>query len=80
FESWSMDVPTFVNRYTVHPDFGAPVSAAPYLGPDTGAFWEKPEELVALLSDVSAYRPREWILKHGTDAVSAMAFQKLVGL
>jgi hypothetical protein len=50
-------------------------SSAPYLSASTGLFWRSLDELAAALAQVrhgaSAFRPREWVLAHMTDAVCA---------
>ena len=51
---------------------------SPYLTSKTGAFWHSSDELLELLDGLSTsrYSPRDWILAHATDALSAASYLK----
>lgn len=68
-EAWSMDVPTMAYRL---PNLET-VDTVPYLTPQTGGYWSRTDELVALLEAVpgAAYKPRDWVLANMTDKVCA---------
>lgn len=85
-EAWSMDVPTIVwdprgmAEWRGH-RFQSP-SSAPYLTPATGRTWQTLDELEpalrGALADRSAFRPREWVLGHMTDAIRAKALLEII--
>lgn len=76
-EAWAMNVPTFVSRYDFDKATQTRCSAAPNLTDQTGAFWDDEDQLASLLTDVSRYRPRQWIMENGTDRLSAEALIRI---
>lgn len=78
-ESWCMDVPTLVWSPVMYPEHDLPnllpLSAAPYLGTENGVSWHDLGELDDLLARMpfllEGCKPREWVLRHMTDQVSA---------
>ena len=85
-EAWSMDVPTLVwDPRGVAQWRGRSFesrSSAPYLTPATGRLWRTMEELEPLLrgalADRAAFRPREWMLAHMTDAICSAALLAII--
>jgi len=75
-EAWSMDVPTLVHRVESLSD----EAIVPYMTPTTGAYWTTFEQLLSLLQSLSidGYAPRQWVLKHMTDAVCAQLLMDVV--
>lgn len=77
FEAWSSDVPTFVFAG----DYGDGAfqhfwenhlwltEPAPYLSPFSGAYWSSLQQLENLFQIYDRFRPRQWILEHGTHEV-----------
>jgi hypothetical protein len=57
-------------------------SSAPYLTPATGRTWRAIAELEpalrGALADASAFRPRDWVLAHMTDAICAAALYDII--
>ncbi len=85
-EAWAMDVPTLVwdprgtaqwrgRSFASH-------SSAPYLTPSTGRGWRALDELEpalrGALADRAAFRPREWVLAHMTDAICSAALLEII--
>ena len=76
-EAWAMNVPTLV----WDPEMGHPyvhnitVTSAPYLSEQTGMKWKELDEFESLLNGgelaKKTFSPREWVLKHMTDKISA---------
>lgn len=68
-EAWAMDVPTFVvsNPYAMIKGVETCVSAAPYLSPACGNFFQSFDDLIALLEPLlhdettHPYSPRSWV-------------------
>lgn len=77
YEAWSMNVPTFVEKYEWDPNFGCRCSASPYLSEMTGTFWEDQGELPRLLASAGQYAPRQWVLENATDLIAAEALLKI---
>ena len=85
-EAWSMDVPTAVwdphaaAEWRGH-RFQAG-SSAPYLTPATGRPWRTLNDLEAVLrsflADRAAWRPREWLVAHMTDAIRSAALYDII--
>lgn len=85
-EAWSMDVPTLVwnpksfvyreRRYSV-------ASACPYLTPATGCDWVDPASLEHILNNflenIGNREPRQWVLSHMTDELSARSLLEIAG-
>jgi hypothetical protein len=79
FEAWSSDVTTFVFAGEYTPIDGAfqlfwmdrmwLTEPAPFLTPFNGAYWTTPNQLVNLFQLYERYRPRSWILDHGSHEV-----------
>jgi len=84
-EAWSMDVPTMVwnprgEAHWAGRTFRAG-SSCPFLTPATGREWTTLLELETVLRDAliaNSHRPREWVLAHMTDAMSARALYRLI--
>jgi hypothetical protein len=78
-EAWSADVPTFVWNCArwEHGGRVRETSSAPYLSDRTGALFDDPAELPALLQRRDSFSPRAWVLEHMTDAVCAAAYRDL---
>lgn len=82
-ESWSMDVPTFVWKSNVKIinqviyDF---TSAAPYLNPQLGEFFEGVPDLQKLINEFilkkKKYKPRDWVMKNMTNKISSNIIYK----
>ena len=57
-------------------------SSAPYLTPATGRLWRPLDELEPVLrgalADWAAFRPREWVLAHMTDAICSAALLAII--
>jgi hypothetical protein len=85
-EAWAMDVPTLVwdprgpaewrgRRFVAG-------SSAPYLTDATGRRWQTIDELgplvTAAIENRSAFRPRQWVLEHMTDAVCATTLYSMI--
>jgi hypothetical protein len=78
-EAWAMNVPTLVWNPCERAEWRGwsftAASSAPYLSAATGLFWRSLDDLAAALvqvrRDAGAFRPREWVLAHMTDAVCA---------
>lgn len=76
-EAWSMNVPSIVWNPGVHYWQGHNIAAssAPYLTEETGAFFRDPGDFRQVLQRIAAgdflFQPRQWVLKHMTDAVVA---------
>ena len=85
-EAWAMDVPTLAwdprgdAQWRGHRF--ASQSSAPYLTPATGRLWRTLDELEpalrGALADRAAFRPREWVLAHMTDAICAAALLEII--
>ena len=79
FEAWSSDVPTFVYAGDYGPVDGAfqhvwmdklwLTTPAPFLTPFNGAYWTTPNQLGNLFQLYERYRPRSWVLEHGSHEV-----------
>jgi hypothetical protein len=85
-EAWSMDVPTAVwdPRGTAEwrgRSFRSG-SSAPYLTPATGRLWRTLNELEpvlrSILTERSAFHPREWLAAHMTDAICSAALYEII--
>jgi hypothetical protein len=85
-EAWSMDVPTVVwdprgDAEWLGRHFQSR-SSAPYLTPATGRLWRTLDELEPALRGAldgrSAFRPREWVLAHMTDAIRSAALLEII--
>jgi hypothetical protein len=77
-EAWACDVPTLIlrNDETTYRGRSMGSSSAPYLGPETGAFFSDLDSMLRMADeqldrDGLDYAPREWVLSHMTDEVSA---------
>ena len=76
-EAWAMNVPTIV----WDPEMGHPyvhnitVTSAPYLSEQTGIKWKELDEFESILGGSTlvekSFSPREWVLSHMTDKISA---------
>jgi glycosyltransferase involved in cell wall biosynthesis len=85
-EAWSMDVPTLVWDPQGTAEWRgrafASRSSAPYLTPATGRAWRTIDELEpalrGALRDRAAFRPREWVLGHMTDAICSAALLEII--
>jgi hypothetical protein len=85
-EAWSMDVPTLAWDPQGAAEWRGRSfqsrSSAPYLTPATGGLWRTLDELAPLLrgalANRAAFRPREWVLAHMTDALCSAALLKLI--
>lgn len=81
FEAWAMDVPTFVYEREKQGS-SAMLSPSPYLCEETGAFFTERNELEKLLESLangrSAYAPRNWIERNGTDVASVRRLISLI--
>lgn len=85
-EAWAMDVPTIVwNCKRKHEYLGIkyPVtSACPFLTSATGLEWENMEEFTNYVAQVEnllpLFTPRDWVLEHMTDEVSAHALLTII--
>jgi hypothetical protein len=85
-EAWSMNVPTLVWDPREETEWRGrrfpSRSSAPYLTPATGRTWQRLDQLEpmlrAALADPSAFRPREWVLAHMTDARCAAALYDII--
>ncbi|HEY7292945.1 MAG TPA: hypothetical protein VH583_24115 [Vicinamibacterales bacterium] len=85
-EAWAMDVPTIVwnpgGRAEWRGRSFASVTSCPYLTSATGVDWRTFDELDSALTEVLANRgrfyPREWVLKHMTDAICARQLHRLI--
>jgi hypothetical protein len=83
FEAWAADVPTLIwDRSRL--EYRGSVrhsSSAPYLTDQNGRAFVDSATLRTLLADwdglAASLRPREWLLLHGTDSVSAAAYLEL---
>jgi hypothetical protein len=84
-EAWSMNVPSLVwNPGTFFmKGMNFTSSSAPCLSNETGLFFQdatKFEEVVKkLTAQPPAFKPREWILRHLTDEISARNLLELIG-
>jgi hypothetical protein len=85
FESWSMNVPTFIQKNDeVSVDGWSYVNAtsSPYLTKNCGAFWSDYSELEILLSSLNSdsygMKPREYILKNFTREVATKKLMKYI--
>ena len=78
-EAWSMDVPTVVWDPRGPAEWRGRTfqsrSSAPYLTRSTGRLWRAIDELEPVLrgalAERAAFRPRDWVLTHMTDAICA---------
>jgi glycosyltransferase involved in cell wall biosynthesis len=85
-EAWSMDVPTLVWDPQGAAEWrGRPFtsrSSAPYLTPATGRPWRTIDELEPVIRDAltnrAAFRPRDWMLHHMTDAICSAALFEII--
>jgi len=84
-EAWAMDVPTLCwnqHHRVFDGKFTYESSACPYLTPATGAEWKEISELDTILENIEArlltFRPRQWVLEHMTDAISAKRLLELI--
>jgi hypothetical protein len=82
-EAWSANVPTLVRRFEELRYQGRVIrcSAAPYLSPNTGAFFADLQELGSLLDRWAelraSFEPRAWVLANMTDEVCARSYLAL---
>jgi glycosyltransferase involved in cell wall biosynthesis len=84
-EAWSMDVPAVVWDPKGDAEWRGRTfqsrSSAPFLTPATGVTFKTTDDLEAALrqslADRAAFAPREWVLRHMTDAICA---ERLYGL
>ncbi len=82
-EAWSMNVPTLVwnsGKLHAHGRVYSAVSASPYLTEWTGCMWETIPELHYVLDRLSdnSFAPRQWVLEHMTDSISARMLLDLI--
>jgi hypothetical protein len=78
-EAWSMDVPTLVWEPRGEASYRGRSftagSSAPYISDATGMTWASPTDFAGVLDHAirhrQAFRPREWVLGHMTDASCA---------
>jgi len=83
-ESWSMDVPTIVWNPEIDLTYLGctykKTSACPYLTAHTGLTWKTFEDLDRIIKniDVTAFKPREWILQNMTNRIAALQLLKLM--
>ena len=80
FQSWSMDVPTLVQKQEllIEKSFQFKASSSPYLSEFTGDFFEhnlNPEEVIdAWLNKIKILKPRDWLRQNHT---IELAFENL---
>jgi glycosyltransferase involved in cell wall biosynthesis len=85
-EAWSMNVPAVVWDPQSHAAWRGRVfmarSSAPFLTPATGVTFRALDELGPALrytlAERAAFRPREWVLTHMTDAICSAALFSLI--
>jgi hypothetical protein len=85
-EAWSMDVPTIVwnprGRAQWRGRQFQSGSSCPFLTSQTGQTWQTLDELASVLRSAlrtrTAFRPREWVLSHMTDAVCSAALYRII--
>lgn len=85
-EAWSMDVPALVWDPQGDAEWRGRTfqsrSSAPFLTPATGVTFKTTDDLEPTLrrslADRSAFAPREWVLRHMTDAVCAEMLYGLI--
>jgi hypothetical protein len=85
-ESWAMDVPTLIwepkKPLYQHGKIFWPICSCPYLNKQVGKQWTTIQEFEELLQEIksllSHFTPREWVLKHMSDEVSARVFLKVI--
>ena len=90
-EAWSAGVPTLIWRQDAvtfeHPAHGRrtyPTSTAPYLTPQTGAFFDGVESFARRVEEwetsPSRFSPRAWVLAHMSDEVAARRYLAAAGV
>ena len=84
FESWSCNIPTLVwdRGFFKWEGYSASASSAPYLTNMTGHCFSGAEELEQsiqyMLDNLDEFQPRSWVLKYGSDEVSARCLLKIL--
>jgi len=85
-EAWSVDVPTLIWRNTSNKYRGREIetSAAPYLTDENGLFFNDFEDFKKVFSQwknmMDSFRPRQWVLEHMSDKVSAKLLCQLANI
>jgi hypothetical protein len=87
-ESWAMNVPTLVLKRTEplvcnNKTYPGGICASPYLTSYTGMEWKDMTEFEQMVQKIDqllpTFEPRQWVLSHMTDIVSAQCMLQIVG-
>jgi len=77
FEAWSCNVPTLVwdRGFGTWKKYKFTISSSPYLSKATGLSFQNAydfeQRLKSMWQNLNMFRPRDWIISHGTDTITA---------